>query len=483
MASSGTATSSQLSQSDFLGINWFLFALCFVAFVSRIYIRWVCFRRLLAEDFLMLAAMLLLTGIEALSQYYAGFIYHLMAYVNGTATIGPDFVTNTEGMLKSCGPAIIMFLIGFYFIKVNFLLFFYRLGNRAARIFRIVWWVVFGIVLVCGIASVTMGVSTFKCLFGGIFYTFTTCETVEYENKFFTYFRASVALDIFTDALIIGFLVWILWGVRISLRKKIALGAIFSLVGFTVVATILRGALLSEVFEQTEEGGKTFNIPWVWFWFHVELCIAFIVACLVSFRSLFVHREQQPSAALRAAAMQRRRSHYHPYPAAVGDSGTLQGSGNGSRKTLVGFRARISLFQDSVLDTCRTLEGVFDDEVTLVDMPELSGRSDLGAVAGQDGGTIEEHAHDNGSTHVHDDLEHQGEAITNIDTVSVSPMGQDRRSVSTSLSLDSLYIQETQSRSQRGSVSPEQPSSSRDEQLTGPEPSPLTPNPLYQDWR
>lgn len=71
---------------------------------------------------------------------------------------------------------------------------------------------------------------------------------------------------------VIGFPVWILWGVRISLRKKIALGAIFSLVGFTVVATILRGALLSEVFEQTEKGGKTFNIPWVWFWFHVELC-------------------------------------------------------------------------------------------------------------------------------------------------------------------------------------------------------------------
>ncbi|KUI61339.1 hypothetical protein VP1G_08493 [Cytospora mali] len=410
MASSGTATSSQLSQSAFLGINWFLFALCFIAFVSRIYIRWVCFRRLLAEDFLMLAAMLLLIGIEALSQYYAGFIYHLMAYVNGTATIGPDFVINTEGMLKSCGSAIIMFLIGFYFIKVNFLLFFYRLGSRAARIFRIVWWVVFGIVLVCGIASVTMGVPTFKCLFGGILYTFTTCETVEYENKFFTYFRASVALDIFTDALI----------------------------GFTVVATVLRGALLSEVFEQTEQGGKAFNIPWVWFWFHVELCTAFIVACLVSFRSLFVYREQQSSAALRAAAMQRRRSHYHPYPAAVGGSGTLQGSGNGSRGTLAGFRGRIKLFQDSVLETCRTLEGVFDGEVTLVDMPELSGRSHLVAVAEHESGTIEEHAHENISNHVHDDLEHQGEGITVLDTVSVSPMEQDRRSASTSLSLDSL---------------------------------------------
>ncbi|ROW08733.1 hypothetical protein VPNG_06459 [Cytospora leucostoma] len=272
MAASITATESQLSKKAFLGINWFLFALCLSALITRIYIRWVCFRRLLAEDWLMMFTLSLLLGIEVLSQRYAGIIYHLMAYVNGTAPIGSNFLTNTEGMLKSCGSAIILFIVGFYFIKVNFMLFFYRLGNRTTRVFRIMWWVAFGIVLACGVASATMGVSTFKCLFGGIFYTFTTCETAAYEKSFFTYFRASVALDIFTDALIIGFPVWILWGVRISLRKKIALGAIFSLVGFTVVATILRGALLSEVFEQTEKGGKTFNIPWVWFWFHVELC-------------------------------------------------------------------------------------------------------------------------------------------------------------------------------------------------------------------
>lgn len=38
---------------------------------------------------------------------------------------------------------------------------------------------------------------------------------------------------------VIGFPVWLLWGIRITLRKKIALGGIFSLVGFTIVATIL----------------------------------------------------------------------------------------------------------------------------------------------------------------------------------------------------------------------------------------------------
>lgn len=51
-----------------------------------------------------------------------------------------------------------------------------------------------------------------------------------------------------------------------------ALGAIFSLVGFTIAATILRGALLTQVFKQTATG-RTLNYPWIWFWFHMELCI------------------------------------------------------------------------------------------------------------------------------------------------------------------------------------------------------------------
>lgn len=61
--------------------------------------------------------------------------------------------------------------------------------------------IVFVIVTSCGVISVAIGVTTFKCLFNGIIYTLQTCETAAYENAFFTYFRVSVALDIFTDAL------------------------------------------------------------------------------------------------------------------------------------------------------------------------------------------------------------------------------------------------------------------------------------------
>lgn len=138
------AASDNLRENTFLGIEWTLYVLCVVFFGTRLYIRWVCFRRLFTEDYLMIAAMAILTAIEAMGQKYADDIYNLMGEVNGTYTVTNlfTFLTNTESMLEACGSAIILFIFGFYTIKVNFLLFFYRMGNRLLRIYRIVWWYV-----------------------------------------------------------------------------------------------------------------------------------------------------------------------------------------------------------------------------------------------------------------------------------------------------------------------------------------------------
>lgn len=136
------AASDNLGKSTFLGLTWTLYSLCIIFFAIRLYIRWICFRRLFLEDYLMVGAVVLLTAIEALSQRYSDDIYNLMGWVNGTYTITDffGFINGTESMLESCGSAIILFIVGFYTIKVNFLLFFYRMGNRLLRIYRIVWW-------------------------------------------------------------------------------------------------------------------------------------------------------------------------------------------------------------------------------------------------------------------------------------------------------------------------------------------------------
>lgn len=142
------AASDNLQKNTFLGIEWTLYTLCVLFFAARLYIRWICFRRLFIEDYFMVVAMVLLTAVEALSQHYAVNIYNLMGWVNGTYPVTTlaelvTFETQTESMLEACGSAIILFLFGFYIIKVNFLLFFYRMGDRLLRIYRIVWWYVF----------------------------------------------------------------------------------------------------------------------------------------------------------------------------------------------------------------------------------------------------------------------------------------------------------------------------------------------------
>ncbi|KAJ4423882.1 hypothetical protein N0V82_001466 [Gnomoniopsis sp. IMI 355080] len=376
-------TGTQLSQATFDGINWLFFSLSLIALCVRLYIRITAFRKIIVEDYLMLATLCMLIADEALGQRFSATIYYFMSVTNGTMTLTTvdqlaAFLDDASSMLKGLGSAIIFFLIALYVVKANFMFFFRRLGSRAMPRFYTVWWAAFAVVMACGIVSVCMGVPTFRCLFNGIAYTLQNCESAADQEVYFTYFRVTVALDIITDALIIAFPVWILWGVRISLHKKLALTGIFSLVGLTIVATILRGALLSSVFEESATG-RTINIPWIWFWFHIELCISVIVACLVSFRSLFIHsRTQQSSSARRRAEALRPRSGHSPYPPGGNSSErTPRQSGNASRVNLA-LRRQFKVWGDSVLDTCRTLEGMdFDhDGATLVDeereMPELN---------------------------------------------------------------------------------------------------------------
>lgn len=175
--------------------------------------------------------------------------------------------------------------------------------------------------------------------------------------------------------------------------------------------------------------------------------------------------------------MQRRGSNHRPYPAGIGGSGTLQGSGDGSRRNLAGFRGRVKFFQDSVLDTCRTLEGLSDDEFTLV---ELRSRSQTGAASEHGGRTDVERGHPAPSQ---DELEQPGESGTSPETASGHPVEQQQPPRSTSLSLDSLYIPDTYLGSYRGDVSPEQQQTSMDLPLSGAEPSPLTPSSASQGWR
>lgn len=73
----------------------------------------------------------------------------------------------------------------------------------------------------------------------------------------------------------------LLWRVRISLRRKLALGGVLSLSIFTIIVSIVRiaGADLPN--------GLVDSI-WVNFWLQVEAAVAVVIVSITAYRSLFV---------------------------------------------------------------------------------------------------------------------------------------------------------------------------------------------------
>lgn len=80
----------------------------------------------------------------------------------------------------------------------------------------------------------------------------------------------------------------ILWRVSIPLRRKLLLVAIFSLTVIVMAVAIIRVAVVYRSYT------KNASLDWLFFWSSIEVATAIIVACLASFRQLFV-ASQNPS--------------------------------------------------------------------------------------------------------------------------------------------------------------------------------------------
>lgn len=116
----------------FYGIIWGCFALCVIAFASRIAIRLTCFHRLFVEDYLMLLALCILFATAVIGQLFLKYMYNMVAVCNG-ATPSPNFMSESTKGLRSFGALIVLDYCGIWLVKFNFLLFFRRLGNHVYK--------------------------------------------------------------------------------------------------------------------------------------------------------------------------------------------------------------------------------------------------------------------------------------------------------------------------------------------------------------
>ena len=149
-------------------------------FVFRILVRLRVFRRLHADDGLVLFAWIVLlisavlwqTGIEAL--------YENVAVSTGQLYPPPaDFPRRTEQYLRKSVAVIVFFYTGLWSVKLSFLIFFKRLGHNV-RHQNTVWWVVLGINVVTYITC--LGTIEYRCLASSFSYIFgESCECMTYD--------------------------------------------------------------------------------------------------------------------------------------------------------------------------------------------------------------------------------------------------------------------------------------------------------------
>ncbi|KAI0424153.1 hypothetical protein F5Y09DRAFT_325253 [Xylaria sp. FL1042] len=328
-----------VSMRTFQGLLWGGFTLCIVAFGCRAYIRILCHRRFLVDDWFMLASLLLFLGNAILSQFKLDSVYIVANVQSGHLLPNADFPNIVQKNLQALGIFFLVSYLGIWLIKLGFFIFFYRLGNKITR-YLVLWW----IFLILSIASfgIIYGTGRFSCFFGSIEEISTVCATTGAERDK-AIFKLSVALDVITDALILAFPLSVLWGTSISLKQKYVLSAVFSLVLLTIAVTIVRTSAYGGANETVA------SVPWVWFWLSVEWVVAFIAACIVSFRALFVKKERMA---------------VHARERAIAAGPVSKPSG---------LRNRAKLLHGSFLETLKTLELGENDEPSLLPMP-ITGR-------------------------------------------------------------------------------------------------------------
>ncbi|KAF2267293.1 hypothetical protein CC78DRAFT_566250 [Lojkania enalia] len=328
-----------LSLTAFQAVLWTGFSICFFACAVRLYIRWKCFHRFLVDDYVMMFALALQLSVAVLGETFLDDVYLIVEFENGERAPDKNFSNIMKRGLRGFGAALTISLVGITAVKLNFLLFFRRLGTQITS-YYVIWWIILIFTLGCG--GVNLGLMDYKCVFArDLVYVITKCAQRSAIKRYFDFQKTSVILDVVSDALIIYFPVAILWRVKIGLRKKIILSGTFGLVAFTIAVTIVRGSVFGGAYKSFDENKRqNLNMSWMWFWMFIEFSVAFLIACIVSFRALFAQREQrayEKKMAQRQIAWQ--------------NSSTKRG-------TPRGLFERARYIHNSLLETFKTLETV-----------------------------------------------------------------------------------------------------------------------------
>jgi hypothetical protein len=138
-----------------------------------------------------------LIALAILLQLFLGDVYLILHAENHQSVPVLDFPSHLLAGLRADGIAILLNTLGVWLIKLSFLLFFRRLG-REIRLYMIIWYVAFALVIATGATHI--GLIPYDCTFGSLYHITVECATVSKVSQIYARYKASVVIDVISDA-------------------------------------------------------------------------------------------------------------------------------------------------------------------------------------------------------------------------------------------------------------------------------------------
>ncbi|KAF5877156.1 uncharacterized protein Bfra_001519 [Botrytis fragariae] len=241
-----------------------------------IYVRIRTFRHLSSDGFCVIVAWILLLSCAIICQKISRDMYEMLGVLNGVLLPPPEkSEKHAERFLRGSAAVYVLYCCALWLIKISFLLFLGRLlENVDSYVWprRIVAMVVFGSWMIC------IGIIPYSCLIPSFVKISATCQTRFAIRMQHFALGFGCGLDVLTDTMIMAIPISMLWAVRLSRKRKLALAGCHIMI--SMIFAIVRVAIVSSHSHRVEES-------WLYTWSFVEKTVAIVVACLASFRSLF----------------------------------------------------------------------------------------------------------------------------------------------------------------------------------------------------
>ncbi|KAH8433112.1 uncharacterized protein LDX57_010746 [Aspergillus melleus] len=268
-----------INETTFLAVLWISVSTSFLFLATRLATRWKIAPQKRADDFFLLLAWLFSLGMAILWSIFYKHLYTILAFSKGDLSSIPLNIDwyKIQQQLRAQLAGYILNYCSIWSVKFSFMFFFRKLGERY-RLQKIIWWSVFGLLIVSFAGCI--GTLDFACEVSAVDEILRNCASTDSIRLARLTVKVATSLDIATDVAIILLSSNVLWRARINWKRKLALIGISLLTAFIICVAIIRMVWAIV-------GTGIPDVSWLIPWSMVEICVAIMVACLASFWTLY----------------------------------------------------------------------------------------------------------------------------------------------------------------------------------------------------